>query len=341
MVTRAEVAKKAGVSASTVTYALTGKRSIKPETREKILRVVAELNYVPHFAAGALAGGKSKTLAMLFPGSAAGISPVALQYITGAVNAASARGYALILWPADNADMNQITTLAKSGLLGAVILMEIHLHDARIEYLIGHGIPITMIGRTLDPGTISYVDRDFEEVAKRAIDYFYKLGHTNIVFLTQQSEKKSDDPRGVDQRFQTAILKSAKLRGIKAIEVPSHNDPISGRRAYQLMRKNFKKVTGVITLPDLATIGFINGAHEEGISIPGDLSMISINTPRAQINMSWPKLTTIDLPAYEMAASAVNITIDELEEIANPHKQQLWTGDLILGDTTAPYKQKR
>ena len=113
MATREEVAKRAGVSPSTVTYALTGKRSIKQETRERILQVVAELNYVPHFAAGALAGGRSKTLAMLFPGSAAGISPVALQYITGAVNAASERGYALILWPGDNADMNQIATLGR------------------------------------------------------------------------------------------------------------------------------------------------------------------------------------------------------------------------------------
>ena len=56
--------------------------------------------------------------------------------------------------------------------------------------------------------------------------------------------------------------------------------------------------------------------------------------------MSWPKLTTVDLPAYEMAASAVNITIDELEEIANPYKQQLWAGDLILGDSTAPYQRR-
>ena len=148
MVTRAEVARKAGVSASTVTYALTGERSIKPETRSKILKIVEELNYVPHFAAGALAGGKSKTLAMLFPGTATGISPVALQYITGAVNAASDRGYALILWPSENIDIKQIITLAKSGLLGAVVLMEIAVKDERVERLLEAQVPFTMIGTT-------------------------------------------------------------------------------------------------------------------------------------------------------------------------------------------------
>ena len=339
MATREEVARRAGVSPSTVTYALTGKRSIKPETRERILQVVAEMNYVPHFAAGALAGGRSKTLAMLFPGTAAGISPVALQYITGAVNAASERGYALILWPGDNADMNQIATLAKSGLLGAVLLMEIHLRDKRVDYLLEQEVPLTRIGRTQDPSSINYVDRDFEEVSKRAIDYFFELGHKNIAFLTQASEKQTRDPRGVDKRFQSSIIKHAKDRGILAIEIPSLNDPNSGRIAYQLMRKNYKQVSAVLALPDLATIGFINGAHEEGISIPSDLSVISVNTPKAQINMSWPKLTTVDLPAYEMAAAAINITIDQLEGIPNPEKQQLWIGDLILGDSTAPYKK--
>ena len=52
--------------------------------------------------------------------------------------------------------------------------------------------------------------------------------------------------------------------------------------------------------------------------------------------MSWPQLTTIDLQAFEMAAAAINIAIDDLEGIANPQKQQLWIGDLIIGDSTAP-----
>jgi len=338
MATRAEVAERAGVSASTVTYALTGKRSIKAETKARILKVVAELNYVPHFAAGALAGGRSKTLAMLLPGYAAGISPVALQYITGAVNAASERGYALILWPGDNADMNQIAALAKSGLLGAVILMEITPKDLRVELLLEQNIPFTMIGRTQDSGKINFVDRDFDEVSKRAMQYLRKLGHTNIAFLTQKNDRINKELRSVDLRFLTSISAHAKSFDISATEIESRNDPDSGRLAYQLMRKKFKKVTAVLALPDLATIGFINGAHEEGISIPDDLSVISVNTPRTLINMSWPQLTTIDLQAYEMAAAAINITIDELEEISNPNKQQLWIGNLFIGDSTALLK---
>ena len=79
MATRAEVAKLAGVSASTVSYALSGDRSIKEETRKRVLKAVAQLNYRPNFAAGALAGGKSKTLALLSPSGEFGIALITLE----------------------------------------------------------------------------------------------------------------------------------------------------------------------------------------------------------------------------------------------------------------------
>jgi DNA-binding LacI/PurR family transcriptional regulator len=335
MTTRAEVARRAGVSASTVTYALTGARSIKPETRDRILKIVAELNYVPHFAAGALAGGKTKTIAMLFPGNDTGISPVALQYITGATNAASARGYAMILWPSANVDPHEIAALAKSGLLGAVILMEIELEDSRINYLQDQGIPFAMIGRTRNPEKFNYVDRDFEKVSNTALTYFKELGHRKIAFLTQDI-KTSVPIKGVDARFQSAILKYSKKLGLDAVEIRSQNDAYAGRLAYRYLRENHPDVTALLALPDLTTIGFLNGAHEEGISIPKDLSVISVNTPKSHINLSWPKLTTVDLPAYAMAMAAVNIALDKIEGKQVLNHQQLWAGDLIVGDSTAP-----
>ena len=125
MATRAEVAKLAGVSASTVSYALSGDRSIKEETRKKVLKAVAQLNYRPNFAAGALAGGKSKTLALLSPSGEFGIALITLEYINGAAEAARHRGYHLVIWPSQKSEMEEIKSFAESGLISGVILMEI------------------------------------------------------------------------------------------------------------------------------------------------------------------------------------------------------------------------
>ena len=105
MATRADVAKLAGVSASTVSYALSGERTISDETRKKVLKAVAQLDYRPNFAAGALAGGKSKTIALVSPSGEFGIALIALEYINGAGEAARARGYHLVIWPSQESEM--------------------------------------------------------------------------------------------------------------------------------------------------------------------------------------------------------------------------------------------
>lgn len=335
MATRADVAKLAGVSASTVSYALSGARSIKPETRERVLSAVAKLNYHPHFAAGVLAGGKAKALALHFPGGKYGIAASVLEYLTGAANAARERGYHLILWPNEDTQMNEIETFCKSGLLGGVLLMEIRLEDDRVNFLSDAGVPCTLIGRTSKPDLLKYVDRDFELVSQKAIDYLVELGHHQIAFMNKERKYKGVKV-SVDTRFQNAIVKYSKKIGVKTTELLALNEAASGRDAFIELRDKHPNVTALIGVNDLATIGFVNAANEFGVSIPDELSVISLNTPDSQVQMAWPPLTTISVPANQMGRAAADILIDQLEGIIGLNDQQLWAGDLVVRGTTAP-----
>ena len=335
MATRADVAKLAGVSASTVSYALSGVRSIKPETRERVLKAVAELNYYPHFAAGALAGGKAKALALHFPGGEYGIAPSVLEYLTGAANAARERGYHLILWPNEDTHMSEIQNFCNSGLIGGVILMEIRVDDDRVKFLSEAGVPCTLIGRNSKPDLFKYVDRDFELVSQKAIDYLFKLGHRQIAFMN--SERKYKGVKiGVDTRFQSAIVKYSKKIGIKTTKLLALNEAASGRNAFIELRDKHPNVTALIGVNDLATSGFVSAANEFGVNIPNELSVISLNTPDNQVQMAWPSLTTISVPANQMGRAAADILIDQLEGIIGLNDQQLWVGDLVVRGTTAP-----
>ena len=337
MATRADVAKLAGVSASTVSYALNGERPIKPETRERVLSAVAKLNYHPHFAAGVLAGGKAKALALHFPGGAFGIASSVLEYMTGAANAARERGYHLILWPNEDTQMNEIEIFCKSGLIGGVLLMEIRVNDERVTYLTEAEIPCTLIGRTSKPDLLKYVDRDFELVSHKAIDYLFELGHRQIAFINNERKYKGVKI-SVDTRFQNALVKYSKKIGIKATELFTLNEAASGREAFIELRDKHPNVTALIGVNDLATIGFVNAANEFGINIPGELSVISLNTPDSQVQMAWPPLTAISVPANQMGHAAADILIDQLEGIVGSNSQQLWVGDLIVRGTTAPVR---
>jgi DNA-binding LacI/PurR family transcriptional regulator len=333
MATRAEVAKLAGVSASTVSYALNGDRSIKEETRKRVLKAVAQLNYRPNFAAGALAGGKSKTLALLSPSGEFGIALIALEYINGASAAARDRGYHLVIWPSQESELAEIQTFAESGMISGVILMEIKFKDERVSYLKKAKVPFAMIGRTEKPGKDSYVDRDFIGATQLGIDYLDSLGHKKIAFLT------TERAIGVDTRFSSALLEAAAKKKMTAKKIQVVNEASSGRDAFIELHKKYPDVTAVVSLNDIATLGFISGANEYGIKIPKDLSLIALDTPENHIEMSWPPLTTVNLPAFEMGASASNILIDQIEQKENKQNQVLLAGELVVRGTTAKVRK--
>jgi DNA-binding LacI/PurR family transcriptional regulator len=97
MAKRADVAKMAGVSESTVSYALTGARPISEETKARIFKAIEQLDYKPNAMAQALRSGSSKMIAMLFGDQERGISDGDLEYVVAAANETRKLSYHLIL----------------------------------------------------------------------------------------------------------------------------------------------------------------------------------------------------------------------------------------------------
>ena len=334
MATRADVARLAGVSGSTVTYALTGKRSISEETKKRVLKAVRELDYHPNFAAGLLAGGKSKSLAMLFPTGEAGISPSALDYFTGAANGARECGYHLLLWPSEETEMQEIQGFVNSGLVAGVLLMEITLNDERVETLFGAGIPITLIGRTADNRNLNYVDRDFVKVANIAVEYLHSLGHRHVAFINT-ARSRGVANLGNDIRFHEAITTRAQEMNMTAVELLAENKASAGREALLMLCEIYPEVTAVMGLNDLSTFGFMSAAAEFEVKIPEHLSLMSLSSSPSQTTMSWPPLTTINSPSHRMGRDAARILIDQLNNPKHEVQQHLWVGDLEVRGTTA------
>ena len=334
MATRADVAKLAGVSESTVSYALTGKRPISEETKKRVLHAVKKLGYQPHFAAGVLAGGRSKTIAMLHPMGRVGLSSSALEYVVGAANYAIARGYQVTLWPSQNDVIADIKNLRKSGLLAGAIVMESKLIDPRIEMLVKEEIPFVMIGRTGDNRQLNYVDRDFDRVCTIALDYLRSLGHAEIAFISN-SRGRSQSELSVDVRFAESLTAEARARGINAVEILAENEPISGRDALIQIMNEQPQVTAVMGLSDNSILGLMSAASEFGIQVPEKLSVLALSTSRGQAQLAWPHLTSITVPAAEMGENAARILIAKLDDPQRVTEQHLFTGELQRFDSTA------
>ena len=147
MPTMSDVAKRAGVAVSTVSYALNGTRPISEETRQRIFAVMEELGYQPHTLARGLASKRSRIIALLFPAPERGFGITELEFVTSGAEAARENGYHLVLWPSEMHDPNELRQLTQQGLADGVVVMEVHMNDERINLLRDIGFTFSMIGR--------------------------------------------------------------------------------------------------------------------------------------------------------------------------------------------------
>ena len=133
--TMLEVAKRANVALSTVSYALNGTRPVSEETRLRILQAMAELGYQPHALARGLASKRSRIIALLFPALPRGFGATELEFVTGAAETAQRLGYHLVLWPTEIHAVSELQQLVRQSLVDGVLVMEVRLRDERIELL--------------------------------------------------------------------------------------------------------------------------------------------------------------------------------------------------------------
>src|SRR5512142_384368 len=179
-----DVAKRAKVPLSTVSYALNGTRPISEKTRQRIRKAMEELGYRPHLLARGLASKRSRILAIIFPAIERGLGVTELECVASAAHTASKMGYHLVIWSAETNDPSELDQLTRQGLVDGVILMEVHINDQRVNLLRKSGFPFTMIGRC-DDDRDGYVDIDFKQTMDEALNYLVGLGHTHIAYLNQ------------------------------------------------------------------------------------------------------------------------------------------------------------
>jgi len=335
MATRAEVAKLAGVSEATVSYVLSGKRKISEPVQRKVVKAMQKLDYRPNRMAQALAGGKSRVIALLFPTAAKGIANVDLEYGLGAAAAAQELGYHLVMWPTFDREITEVIATANAGLLDGVILMEVAMQDERVAALAKAGIPVGLIGRTDDESRDAiYSDRDFAGAADAAVKYFSELGHERIGFVTE-GRAKSQIVVAALVRAKAGMVAACKKYGVALTQFESTTDVDAGRKLLHKIIESPAKVTGVIALNPGASVGILQEANIIGLKVPGQLSVLSMASPDSFVSATQPRLSTISPPAYAMGDCAARRLIAHLEELDDSDlPQKLWLGELQVRETT-------
>jgi DNA-binding LacI/PurR family transcriptional regulator len=333
--TMADVARLAGVSSSTVSYALTGARPISQATRDRIQHAMDDLGYTPNAFARGLKSKRSKIIALLFPRDGRDLGLSSLEYILGASDHAQDLGYHLLLWTTEAHAIDDLARLARQGLVDGALLMEVRLRDARLDVLRQAGLAFAMIGRTADPAGVDYADTNFDQCAQLAVDHLVDLGHRHLGFVNLNAAAIRAG-RSNAIRLRDGMIRAARQAGAQLTVLSCESSAEGGREAYFELVARDPALTAVIAFNEQATPGVMGAAASAGRRIPADFSIVSVDMPAQAALMTTPPMTTIGPTAAGMGRAAADMLIRRLEGHQSGVTQVLFDGQLELRASSGP-----
>lgn len=338
MATMLDVARRAGVSVSTVSYALSGTRPISDETRQRIRTAMEELGYQPHALARGLASKRSKIIALVYPPVNRTMAAGELTFVTSVADAARSVGYSLVLSTFASDNLLELRQLAQQGLVDGVILMEVHLEDPRVALLQELAFPFSMIGHCRDNDGISFVDVDFHQTARDAVEYLAGLGHQRLGLVNFGPEVVAAG-YGPAVRTQDAFEEALRRHQLQGAAHACEPTPRAGYELAVKLLAGKRPCTGLLTFNERSVPGIMQAAQDRGLRIPDDLSLIAISSPAVALIFT-PALTTYDLPIAEMGRIGTEILVRQLEGANQEPTQLLLPCRLVVRESSGPYRPR-
>ncbi|MCW4458721.1 LacI family DNA-binding transcriptional regulator [Microbacterium sp. MPKO10] len=311
-----DVAKAAGVSISTVSYALSGKRSIGEATRVRIADAVRELGYRPNAGARMLAGTTTHIFALSAPFRPDTYAPAHMAFVLAVTQAARAYDYDVLLLTEDEAT-GGLQRVAASRLVDGVIVLDVARDDERTHLLHSIDLPATVIGIPDDTEGLVCVDLDFRQAAEMSLARLTDKGHQSIGMLGHPPriyERGSNFPH----RFRAGFEDAAAERGVRgAVALPGHG-PAGVRGALDELYEQLPDMTGlVMNCEEPIQTSALDELADRGIDIPGGLSVISACSSFDTSRFS-PPLDVIPLVAAESCERGVELLVEQLTATVDP-----------------------
>lgn len=317
MTTIGDVARAAGVSRSTVSYALSGKRSISVETQQRIQDAIRQLGFTANAGARALATRRTMVLGLLLQFEPDEFAPAMLQYLLPITESARELGFD-ILMVTDHDGPGAVRRITGSDMVDGVVLLDVTHDDERIPALQQARQPASMVGLPADTAGLDVFDLDFGASARMLVDHLYGLGHREIALV---SPPKHVFERGgaYAWRFRDAAIERAARHGIHLHVTHGHTDNrLIGSTVCAALDAR-PRATAMIVHHD-ATIAMLPSVlAARGTRVPDDLSVVGLYTRDFARNFSLT-YSHIESAPDVLGRLAVNALVARIESPGTAEK---------------------
>lgn len=316
MVTRKDVALKAGVSEATVSYVINNTKNVTPEVKDRVLAAVGELNYQPNLVARSLVTKQTRHVALMVDNLK---NPYYCEVLEGAQSVASKAGYIISVISINVSNEEDVLELAGRGVDGIVHA----LGNKEIKGLSDINLPCVTTGDDI------YID--YRKAIFDMVKCLKENGHKKIGFLSGIPTSNSGHVRYI---FFIEALKHYGLTYDPNITIDAEynadTDEKAGEAAMKELLKRKGEFTAVFAINDLMAIGASKAIRDAGLKIPQDISIVGCDHLKILDSIS-PSLSTLDADAFQLGCALMQLLIDILK--GDPHSRQNITAKFLCKET--------
>ncbi|MDY7028777.1 MAG: LacI family DNA-binding transcriptional regulator [Spirochaetota bacterium] len=328
-----DIANLTGVSTATVSRVLNGKPGVKPETRQRIVDLIKEVDYMPDFAARSMKTGKTFTIGMV-------VADITNPFYSEAAKTiefqARKHNYTLILGNTGNSTEEEqtIITAFQERHVDGFIIASSEMRDKKVQNVIRAGYPTILLHRKLEQDNVNYICCNEKAGVQLAMTHLHELGHRRISFISGPRQFSTGAER------LKAFLKMSDTLGIEKgaflIKEGGYNEQKTIQAVHELLALP-EPPTAIFAANDFMAMQVLDIVLERGMRVPEDISVMGFDDiPLASHNSI--RLTTIDVKIHSGAITAIEKLINLIDGIdpVNGPIQILLEPELKVRSSTGP-----
>lgn len=329
-----DIAKKAGVSRSTVSRVINNDIYVSSKTREKVMAVIEQEGFSPNPAARSLVTQRTQTIGLVIPLTPSVVFlddafyfPILMQ---GVAEAAYGRDYGIMLWLGQSSESEGdfYNRIIKNRRMDGLIVSSTPSNYSLVDRLLEKQVPFVQVERPVQyQSEINYISVDNVKAGQDAVDHLINTGRRRIGIITGEFTI----PDAVD-RFE------GYKRALKNASLPFDEDLVfegqfSRRSGYLGARALLEQhVDAIFACTDLMALGALQALQDFNVSVPEEVAVVGFDDlPSA--TLVKPQLTTVRQPILQKGVRAANVLIDLIEGCVEPPQQILLPTQLVIRES--------
>ena len=333
-ITIKDIAKRAGVSHSTVSRALRVNHLVSSETARRIRQVAQEMGYRPSAVARSLKTKRTQVFGVIVSSIS---DPFFSEILNGIEVSAQAGGYSLFIAASqhDPIKERQIVQTMMEQRTDGVIICSSSFSPEHGRELLSSGFPVVVVNHQGSESFNYSIYHDDVDGSSQITRHLLALGHKRIAYLgnSQSGRTTQDRLRG--------FLDAMSEAGLEVPDTYIHHveggDPILGQESVEYFTQLSPRPTAIVCFNDMLAIGVLKGCEMAGLKVPEDLSVSGFDNITFSA-FTTPCLTTFDQPKFSIGQEAAQLLLDLLQAedgiIPDSPKVKILKGKLLVRGTT-------